>query len=70
MNIIPSTSSKILTRDTTYSNNILIVDVYSKIPTLYGMYKITTEKVMEKLDMFQSILGKMDEFGWWYLERI
>ena len=20
--------------------------------------------------MFQSILGKMDEFGWWYLERI
>ena len=25
---------------------------------------------MEKLDMFQSIFGKMDQFGWWDLERI
>ena len=25
---------------------------------------------MEKLDMFQSRFGKIDEFGWWYLERI
>ena len=34
------------------------------------MEKITTEEVMDKLDMFQSILGKIDEFGWWDLERI
>ena len=34
------------------------------------MKKITTEEVMEKLDMFQSRSGKIDEFGWWYLERI
>ena len=34
------------------------------------MEKITTEKVMEKLDMFQSIFGKIDQFGWWDLERI
>ena len=34
------------------------------------MEKITTEEDMEKLDMFQSIFGKMDQFGWWYLERI
>ena len=34
------------------------------------MEKITTEKVMDKLDMFQSRFGKIDEFGWWYLERI
>ena len=34
------------------------------------MEKITTEEVMEKLDMFQSIFGKIDEFGWWGLEII
>ena len=31
---------------------------------------ITTEEVMDKLDMFQDIFGKIDEFGWWYLEII
>ena len=25
---------------------------------------------MENLDMFQEIFGAVDEFGWWYLERI
>ena len=25
---------------------------------------------MDKLDMFQSIFGKIDEFRWWDLERI
>ena len=25
---------------------------------------------MDKLDMFQSRFGKIDEFGWWYLKRI
>ena len=25
---------------------------------------------MDKLDMFQSIFGNIDEFRWWYLERI
>ena len=34
------------------------------------MEKITTEEIMEKLDMFQSIFGKIDEYGWWDLERI
>ena len=34
------------------------------------MEKITTEEVMNKLDMFQSRFGKIDEFGWWDLERI
>ena len=34
------------------------------------MDKITTEEVMDKLDMFQSRFGKIDEFGWWDLERI
>ena len=32
------------------------------------MEKITTEEVMDKLDIFQYIFGKIDEFGWWYLE--
>ena len=34
------------------------------------MDNITTEEVMEKLYMFQSIFGKIDQFGWWDLERI
>ena len=25
---------------------------------------------MDKLDMFQSRFGKIDQFGWWDLERI
>ena len=49
---------------------MLIVDSYSKIPKLYDIENITTAEVMDKLDMFQSILGKMDQFGWWDLERI
>ena len=53
MDIVPSTATKILTSDTTFSNYLLIVDVYSNIPKLYGMEKITTEEVMEKLDIFQ-----------------
>ena len=70
MDIIPSTAPKSLTSDTTFSNYLLIVDAYSKIPKLYGMDKITTEEVMDKLDMFQYIFVKIEEFGWWYLKII
>ena len=41
-----------------------------KFPKLYGREKITTKEVMDKLDMFQSIFGKIYEFGWCYLEII
>ena len=58
MDVIPSTSPKSLTNDTTFSNYLFIVDAYSKIPKLYGMENITTAEVMEKLDMFQSRFGK------------
>ena len=34
------------------------------------MENITTTEVMEKLDMFQSRFGKIDQFGWWDLEII
>ena len=34
------------------------------------MEKISTEEVMDKLDMFQSRFVKIDEFGWWDLEII
>ena len=34
------------------------------------MEKITTEEVMDKLNMFQSRFGKIDQFGWWDLEII
>ena len=64
MDIIPVTSYKSLTKDTNFSNFLLIVDVYSNITKLYGMENITTEELMEKLDMFQAIFGKVDEFGW------
>ena len=55
--------------ETTFYNYLLIVDSYSKVPKLYGMDIITTEEVMDKLDMFQYGFRKIDEFGWWYLER-
>ena len=34
------------------------------------MENITTAEVMDKLDTFQSIFGKIDQFGWWDLEII
>ena len=70
MDIIPSTAPKHLTNDTTFSNYLLTVDAYSKIPKPYGMEKFCTEEVMDNLDMFQSRFGIIDEFGWWDLERI
>ena len=66
--LVPSTAPKSLTNDTTFSNYLLIVNAYSKFPKLYGMERITTEEVMDKLDMFQSRFVQIDEFGWWDLE--
>ena len=40
MDIIPSTAPKSLTSDTTFSNFLLIVDAYSKIPKRYCMEKL------------------------------
>ena len=34
------------------------------------MERVTTEEVMDKLDMFQSIFGKINEYGWWDLKGI
>ena len=58
MDIIPSTSQKCLTSETTFSNYLLTVDAYSKVPKLYGGERINTEDVMDRLDMFQSRFGK------------
>ena len=70
MDNIPATAPKSLTSDTTFSNYLLIVNTYSKIPRFYGMDRITTKKVIDRLDIFQCRFGKMDKFGWWYLEII
>ena len=69
MDIVPSTAPKSLTIDTTFSNYLLIVDSYYNIPKLYGREKIATEEVVDKVDMFQSRFGKIDQFGWWDLEK-
>ena len=37
---------------------------------LYGMERITTVEVMDKLYMFQARFEKVDEFWWWALEII
>ena len=34
------------------------------------MENITTEAVMNKLDVFQEMFLKVDEFGWWDMEII
>ena len=70
MDIITATAPKSLTSETMFSNYLFIVEAYSKTPKIYGIDKITTEEVMDKLDMFQSRFGKIDECGWWYLEII
>ena len=70
MDIIPSTAPKSLTSDTTFSNCLLIVDAYSKIPKLCGMDNITTAEAMDKLYMLRSRFRKMEQFGWWDLEKI
>ena len=70
MDIITETAPHFLTSDTTFSNYLLIIGSCSKIPKIYGMEKITTEEVMDNLDMFQSRSGKIDGFGWWDLEII
>ena len=67
MDIIPSIASTSLTTDTTFSNYIFIADTYSKISKLYGMEKIASEKVMDKMDTFKSRFGGIDQFGWWDL---
>ena len=59
MDTIPETSPKVLTSENNFYNYLLIVDRYSK-----------TEEVMDNLYMFQPRFGKIDEFGWWYLEII
>ena len=70
MDIIPYISSKILTKYTNFYNYLFIVDTYFKLPKLDGMENITTEEVMDKLDMFQARFGKVDSFGWSGLEII
>ena len=70
MDNIPGIYSKSLTEDTTFYNYLLIMDAYSKIPKKYVMEYITPEEVMDKLDRFQEIFVKVDEFGWWNMERI
>ena len=70
MDIIPSTAPKHLKTGTTFFNLLLIVDAYLKITKLYEMEKFSTEQVMDKLDIFQSIFGKINGFGWWDFEII
>ena len=70
MDRIASTAPKSLTSDTKYSNYLLIFHSYYKMKKCDGMEKISTGEVMDKMDMFQSRFGKIDEFGWWELERI
>ena len=61
MGIIASTAPKTFTSDTIFSNYLLFVDAYSKIPKLHGMEKFFTEGVMNNLDMFQSRFGKKEK---------
>ena len=70
IDIIPATPPNVLTDKNIFSNYLLIIGAYSKIPKMYGMEIIITEEVMGKLYMFQDRFGKIDEFGWWDLERI
>ena len=69
MDTMPYLYSKSLTKDTTFSNYLLIVYEYTKLPRRYGMENITTEEIMDKLDILQAIFEKLDKFGSWDLEK-
>ena len=58
MDIIPSTASKSLTSDTTFSNYILIVDAFFKIPKIYGMEKSQHKKLWISWICSNPDLGK------------
>ena len=68
--IIPATSSKSLTKDINFYNYLFIPAAYYKVRKNYRMENITIEETMDKLDVFKEIFGKVDEFSWWYMERI
>ena len=70
MDIIRAIYYQSLPKNTTFSNYLLIVDVYYRITNLYGMENITTEEVMDKLDMFQARSGRVNDFFWWDTEII
>ena len=70
MDIVPAIYSKSLTKDTTFSKYILIVNAYHKIPKLYEMENITTEESVDKIYIFQTIFGKVYGFGWWDMDII
>ena len=46
------------------------MDAYYNTPKRNKMENIATKEVMDRLDMFQARFGKVDEFGWWDMERI
>ena len=54
MDIIQEKSSKRLTKYTPFDSYLLIMDDFSKIPKFYVMGNITTEEVMDNLDMLQA----------------
>ena len=58
MDIIPAIYDKSLTKNTTFYKYLLIVDAYDKLPRINGIENITTDKFMDKIDMFQEIFGK------------
>ena len=70
MDIIPAKASKSSTKDTTFANYLVIVDVYTKIIQLHGMENITSDKVMAKIGMFQERFEKVDGFCWWDMKKI
>ena len=55
-------STKKFDKQEYFSNYHLIVCAYSKSPKIYDMEIITTEEVIDKLDMFQSRFGKIRLF--------
>ena len=70
IDIIPAIYSESLKKDTNFSNYLLIVDAYPKIPKLYVMENITTEEVMDMVDMFWATFEKLYESVWWDMEII
>ena len=66
--VIAAIASNSLTSETSFLIIFLLLIHTQKFQISYGTERISTEEVMDKLDIFQYGFGKIDEFGWWYLK--
>ena len=70
MDIIPAPHKSSFDPNCGFSNYLLIVDTYSRIPRMCGLNELHSEAVMDKIEEFVARYGEVNKFGWWNIGRI